>query len=105
MNMVMMAVPGANLCHPGMGLVLFDAAKFLLDCSVHKHAFDFGLLGSGFDEGDVLRRPGLRTDTLPVVCNEVGGGNGIALLLAQYAIRHRHEPNIHVETNLVAGVV
>ena len=60
-----------------------DAAHFFLDRGVDQHAFDFGLLGSGADEGDVGRRPGFRIDVLPVVGDQIDRGDFLALFLAQ----------------------
>src|SRR5262249_54809180 len=72
---------------------------------VDEHALDLGLLGGGLDERDVLRRPGFRIETFPVVGHEIDGRGGVTLFLGQHAVRHRHEPDVYVQAGLMTGVV
>ena len=53
-DVVMMAVPGPHLRHPGVRLIGFDAAQLLFDRGIDEHTLDLGLLRRGLDEGDML---------------------------------------------------
>ena len=83
-------------------LLALDLAHFLLDRGVDQHALDLGLLGGGADEGGVGRRPGLRIEVLAVGGDQAGGRHRLALLSAQAMARHRHEPDVDVEADLMA---
>ena len=104
MDVVGVAVPGPHLGHPGIVMLVLDAAQFLLDRGIDQHALDFRLLGRGLDEGDVRRRPGFRIDVLAVGGDQIAGGDILALFLAQLVVRLRHEPDVDVEADLVAHV-
>src|SRR5262245_7531554 len=104
-NVVMMPIPRPYLGHPGMRFFRFDSAQFLLDRGIDEHALNLGLLSGGLDERDVLRRPGLRVEALPVVGHEIDGRDGVTLFPGQHAVRHRHEPDIDVEAGLMTSVV
>src|SRR5512143_4136185 len=105
MAVIVMTVPGTHLGHPAVVVFVRDPAQFLLDRSIHQHTLDLGLLGGSLDESDMLRRPGLRIEMFPVSGNEIAGLDFLALILAQDAIRHWHEPDVYVEAGLVSRVV
>src|SRR5262245_40068832 len=105
MNVIVVAVPGPHLRHPGVRLIGLHAAQLLLDGGIDQHALDFELLRCGLDESDVLRCPRLRVETLPVRGNQIAGLNRVALLLAQHTVRHRHEPDVDVQAGLMTRMV
>ena len=103
-DVVVMAVPWPHLRHPGR-LAADGVAQLLLDRGVDQHALDVGRFGGGLDEGGVLRRPdfGLTcfqssaTRLMADICSRSFG--------VSVCLRHRHEPDIDVESGLMAHVV
>jgi len=104
MDMVGVAIPRTHLRHPRFIVIAFYPAEFLFYRSIDQDAFDVGLLGCCFDEGDIGSTPIFAIDVLPIHGNQVAGRDIIALFFAQDAIWHRHEPDINVEPNLMTLV-
>ena len=50
------------------------------------------------------RRPGFRIEALPVVADQIAGGELLALFVAEPAVGHRHEPDVDVEPGLMTGM-
>ncbi len=101
--MIVVAVHRADLVQPRA--VAGDvAAQRLLDRRIDQHALDLRVLRGGLVERDVRRRPDLRIDVLPVVGDHVGRHHLLALLAGQLAVRHRREPDVGVEPDLMAPV-
>ncbi len=93
----------ADLVQPGA--VAFDvAAQRLLDRRVGQHALDLRVLRRHLVERDVFRRPDVGPHVDPVVGDHVGRHHLLALLPGQLAVRHRREPDVGVEPDLMAPV-
>src|SRR3546814_19378894 len=52
----------------------------------------------------VLRCPGPRIDVIPGLRCHVHGGDALALFIRQRTVRHRREPDVGVEPDLVTGM-
>src|SRR5215472_44828 len=103
MEMVIVAPPWPDLRQPatvGPGL----AAQLPLDRRIDKNPFDRRLAREGFEQKPVLRGPAGRIDAEPVRRDDVGRGHLVALRRAQAPARHRGQPYIGVETDLMRAV-
>src|SRR5262245_10929709 len=101
MNMVGVAIPGSHLGQPGfIGIALYPA-EFFLYRGIDQNPLDLGLLGCCSNKGDISSTPVFTIDVFAVRGNQVDGGNLVAFLLAQHTIRHRHEPDVDVEPDLM----
>src|SRR5262245_24043871 len=101
MDMVRVAIPRTYLRHPRFIGIAFYPAEFFFYGSIDQDPLDVGLLGCCSDEGGVSGTPIFAIDVFSIGGNQVAGRDIISLLFAQYTIRHRHEPNINVEPDLM----
>ena len=64
----------------------------------------FGSSAARLDHGEMAGRPDLRIDVLLVGGDHVGRGHLLALLARERRSRHRGEPDVGIEPDLVAAV-
>src|SRR5439155_18513808 len=103
MKMVIMSPPGANALQPGaLGSGL--AAQRALDGGVDEDTFDLGPAREGFEQAAVLRPPHRRVDVSAIRRHDIGRRYVVALHRAETALRHRGEPDIGIELDLMRGV-
>src|ERR1700738_5429603 len=79
-------------------------AKRRLDRVIHEYALDVRVFRRGLDQRNVRRRPYLRVDVLAVFGNDHGGHHLFPFFSRELMVRHRGEPDIGVETDLMAGM-
>src|SRR5215470_9045700 len=102
MDMIGMAIPRTHLRHPRFVVFGLNPAEFFFYRGIDQNPLDVGLLGRRSNKGDIGRTPIFAIDIFPVQGNQVAGRNIITVFFAQYMIWHRHEPDIDVESNLMA---
>src|SRR5215469_5619654 len=99
-KMFRMSPPRPYLGSVGSGL----AAHIFLDRGVHENARDAWVFGGSLHNLRIGRRPHFVIDIDPIRRNHVHGRIHFALFARQRVIGHRFEPDVDVETDLVAGV-
>ena len=100
--MVGVTIPRAHFRHPTFVALALNPTELLFYRSIDENPFDLGLLSRCPDESYVGRTPLSTIDIFAVRHNQIESHNLVALFLAQYTIRHWHEPNIDVQPDLVA---
>ena len=96
MDMVRVTIPRTHLSHPRFVVLALNPTEFLFYRSIDEDPFDFGLLGCCSDESDISIAPIFTIDVFAIRGNQIESRNVIALLLAQYMVRHWHEPDIDI---------
>ena len=102
MEMVIVPPIGAHLVHPR--LARGGLAQRLLDRGVDEDAFDLGLLGGRLDDARLTRRPMRGIDGEPVLAHHVDRRHFLAFAAAQRVVRHRRQPHVGVEADLMRSV-
>ena len=102
-EMVVMAPHGPDLAEPAAVAGRLPADR-RLDGRVDEDPLDFGLFGSGLDQGHVPRRPPAGIDVEPVGSHHVGGRHEFPLLAGEPPRRHGREPDVGVEPHLMRGM-
>ena len=103
MEVVVVAPPRPDLGEPGAVRARL-AAQRTLDRRVDKDALHAGLARHGLEQAPMLRRPGRLIDILAVGRDDIGRRHLVALGGAEPAARHRRQPDIGVEPDLVRAV-
>src|SRR5215471_687734 len=104
MKMLGVTIPGTHLVKPGVissGL----AAQRLLDRGIDQDADDHRILRSRSDERSMSLGPQFRINIAEIGRDQIGTRAELALLAALRVVWHRRKPNIHVEADLMAGVL
>jgi hypothetical protein len=101
-DVVGVTIPRAHFRHPSFVALALDPTEFFFYRGIDKDPFDFGLLSRCSDESYVSRSPLFTIDIFAIRGDQIESHNLIALVLVQYMVRHRHEPNIDVQPDLVA---
>lgn len=103
MEMIIVAPDRPNLLQPalvGPGL----AAERDLQRRVDEDALDLGLGRDGADQAGMGRGPVARIDVAPIGTRHVDRRHVLALLAIEPAARHRRQPDIGIEPDLVRGM-
>ena len=103
MEVIVVAVHRPNLMEPTAVAPGFAAQRFL-DRGVDEDALHARLLRGGADHREMARRPGARIDVEPVGTYHHDRGRFLTLFARQSPVRHRRQPDIGVEADLVRGV-
>src|SRR5258708_8273792 len=103
MEVVVMAPPRPDLGKPA-AVALGVAAQRLLDRGVDEDTLHARLLRGVAQNHQMARRENLRIDVEPVGAHHHDGGHLLALLARQQMFRHRRQPDIGIEPDLMAGV-
>ena len=102
-KMLGVAIPGTHLVKPAVirsGL----AAQRLLDRGIDEDADDHRIPGSRSDERSMSSRPLFRINIAQIGRDQIVAGAELALLAALHMVRHRREPDVGVQPNLMAGM-
>lgn len=104
MEMVVMAVPGADLFKPG-SIALSRTAEFALDVCIYEHPIDRGNRRRQFQQPLVLFAPESAIEAGPGTVQEAGGGNvGAPSICFRIEAGIQVEPDISVEAGLMAAM-
>src|SRR5581483_8813647 len=103
MEMVVVAPPRPDLGQP-TAVALGYAAQRLLDCRIDEDALNAGFLCGVPDNQHVTRREHVWIDVEPVVAHHHHRGGLLALFARQSAVRHRRQPDVGIEADLMAGM-
>ena len=103
MEVIIVAVHRAYLGEPTAIALGFPAQRFL-DRGVDENALHAGLLRRGADHREMVWRPGARIDIEPVGAHHHDRGHFLALIARQLPVRHRRQPDVGVEPDLMAGM-
>src|SRR5262245_47478178 len=101
MNMVCVAIPRTHLSHPGFIILASYPAQLFFYCCIDENPLDLGLLSCRSNEGHISSTPLFTVDIFAVRSHEVDSRSVVALFFAQHSIRHRHEPDVDVEPDLM----
>src|SRR5215472_13052658 len=102
-KMVVVTPPRPYLRQPAAVGARF-AAQLALDRGIDENSFDRRLAREGFEQKPVARGPGRPIDLAPIRCDHVDRRDLVALGGAQATARHRREPDIGVESDLMRAV-
>lgn len=104
MEMVVMAVPGADLSKPG-SIALGRTAELALDMCIYEDPIDRGNRRCQFQQPRVLLAPESAIETVPGTVQEARGGNvGSPFVSFRIASGVQVEPDVGVETGLMTAM-
>ncbi len=79
-------------------------AELLLDRGIDEDARHRGIERGAADELELAARPVGGVDDARLLVDHLLGDHGLALVIAERLLRHRREPDIDIEADLVAGM-
>ena len=103
MEMVVVPPIGAHRVQPG-AVARGVAAQRFLDRRIDEDALHLPILRRRLDHVEVILRPHRRVDVEPIRPHDIGGGHLLAFGARQLAGRHRRQPDVDVEADLMRGV-
>src|SRR6516165_2933392 len=98
-----MAVPRPNFLQP-IAIRAGLAAQRLLDRGIDENACHRRILGGSADERSIGWRPDLRINIEQIRRDDIGRRSEFALFAALHMARHRREPDVGVQSDLMAGM-
>src|SRR4051794_2985350 len=102
-EMIIVPPPRAHLVQEAT-IIAGLTTERLLDRRIDEDALHFRVLGGGLDHREVAPRPDFGIDILFVLRHHVGCRHLLALLPREWRLRHRREPDVGVEADLMTGV-
>ena len=101
--MIVMPPIGTHFAHPSTVRAGVAAERFL-DRRIDENAFNPRIKGRRLDDRQLTGRPDRRIDIAAVGRHHIDRGHLLALDPLEFAVRHRRQPNIGIEADLMAGV-
>ena len=100
-EVIVVPPPRPHLLEPGAVRARLAAQRHL-DRRVDEDALHLGVRGGRLDHVEMARRPQFRIDVAPAVGDDHGRGHLLALGAGKLPRRHRGEPDVGIEADLVA---
>ena len=104
MKVLGVAIPGTHLEQPG-AITSGLAAQRLFYRGIDQDADNRRILRCGPEDLGIFLVPHFRIDVELISRDQIGGRAELTFLPALHVVRHRLEPDIDVEADLMAGVV